>query len=98
MFLETICLINGKVQNLDAHIRRMRKTADYFRFDVPELPDLEELLSPGMENCKVKCSIHYHYEINSIAFVTFKACVIISGPIPSPGNTAIFNFIILVIF
>lgn len=68
MFLETICLINGKVQNLDAHIRRMRKTADYFRFDVPELPDLEELLSPGMENCKVKCSIHYHYEINSIAF------------------------------
>lgn len=68
MFLETICLLNGKVLNIDAHIRRMQQTAEYFRFDAPELPDLVELLTPGMENIKIKCSIHYHNEINSIAF------------------------------
>lgn len=69
MFLETICLLNGKVQNVDAHVKRMESTGSYYGFEPPELPELEEMLTPGMDvNTKLKCSITYHTEINTIVF------------------------------
>ena len=71
MFLETICIINGKVQNIDAHINRMRQTAEYFKFKAPVLPILEELLTSDIKNTKVKCSIHYHNIIKNISFNSY---------------------------
>lgn len=92
MFLETICLLNAKVQNIDAHIRRMHLTAEYFRFDAPELPDLEELLTPGMENIKVKCSIHYYNEISSISFERYIPKVINSLKLVNASPDYAFKF------
>ncbi|MDD4778625.1 MAG: aminotransferase class IV [Fermentimonas sp.] len=92
MFLETICMLNGKVQNLDVHIRRMQRTAEYFRFDPPELPDLEELLTPGMDNIKVKCSIQYHNEINSISFERYFPKVINSLKLVNASPDYAFKF------
>jgi len=92
MFLETICLLNAKVQNIDAHIKRMRQTAEYFRFDAPELPDLEVLLTSGMENFKVKCSIHYHNEISSISFERYIPKVIHSLKLVNASPAYAFKF------
>lgn len=68
MFLETICIQNGEVQNIDAHIKRMQDTASYFSFDAPDLPDIEKLLNDGLCESKVKCRICYHNDISSISF------------------------------
>ena len=40
MFLETICIKNGIVRDIEAHQARMCDTALRFGFPVPELPDL----------------------------------------------------------
>lgn len=92
MFLETICMLNGRVKNIDAHIKRMRQTGEYFRFEAPELPDLEELLNPGMENIKVKCSIHYHNLINSIGFERYIPKEIISLKLINAAPDYAFKF------
>ncbi len=55
MFLETICILNGEVQNIEAHKKRMHETASYFRFNAPELPDIEALLTDGLRESKIKC-------------------------------------------
>lgn len=68
MLLESICLINGKIQNRSMHIKRMRTTGLHFRFTPPDLPDIEGMLAPGMDEVKLKCRITYHTNINSIAF------------------------------
>ncbi len=73
MFLETICILNGKVQNIEAHERRMHSTASYFGFAAPQLPDLESLLTDGLKECKVKCRVCYHNEIKSIEFEKYLA-------------------------
>ena len=68
MFLETICILNGEVQNIEAHKKRMHETASYFRFNAPELPDIEALLTDGLRESKIKCRVCYHYNITSISF------------------------------
>lgn len=68
MFLETICILNGKIQNINSHKKRMQETASYFNFIAPELPDIEALLTDGMHESKVKCRVCYHNEITSIEF------------------------------
>ena len=68
MFLETICILNGEVQNIEAHKKRMQETASYFRFNAPELPDIEALLTDGLRESKIKCRVCYHYDITSIRF------------------------------
>lgn len=73
MFLETICILNGKVQNIEAHERRMHSTASYFGFAAPQLPDIESLLTDGLKECKVKCRVCYHNEIKSIEFEKYLA-------------------------
>lgn len=68
MFLETICILNGKIQNINSHKKRMQETASYFNFTAPELPDIEALLTDGMHESKVKCRVCYHNDITSIEF------------------------------
>jgi|SRR5690554_523390 len=68
MFLETICILNGIVQNINAHKKRMQETASYYGFIAPELPNIEELLADGIKDCRVKCRICYHNDIRSISF------------------------------
>lgn len=68
MFLETICIDNGVVRNWDAHIRRMKATAQHFRFTLPALPDVSERIPSHLSHEKVKCRILYSHHIHEITF------------------------------
>lgn len=68
MFIETICILNGEVQNIEAHKKRMQETASNFKFNAPELPDIEALLTDGLRKSKIKCRVCYHNDIISISF------------------------------
>lgn len=68
MFLETICIDNGSVRNWDAHIRRMKETAQHFRFTLPSLPDVSERVPLHLSHEKVKCRIVYSHRIHEITF------------------------------
>lgn len=68
MFLETLCILNGKIQNIERHKKRMQETATYFRFIAPELPNIESMLPDGLRLSKVKCRVCYHNDINTIEF------------------------------
>ena len=72
MFLETICFIDGEVRNMEAHAKRMRMTGAHFGFEPPDLPDIKGLLTPGMDEVKLKCSITYHTKITSITFERYQ--------------------------
>lgn len=76
MFLETICIKNGKVQNLPAHIHRMRQTAEHFGFSAPRLPRLERIMPMHLRNTKVKCRVEYHQDIQHIHFEAYYPKVI----------------------
>ena len=68
MFLETLCILDGEVQNIEAHKKRMQETASYYRFVAPELPDIKTLLTDGLRESKIKCRVCYHNDITSITF------------------------------
>ena len=69
MFLETICIQKGIVQNPQAHEKRMRETAAHFNFAAPELPTLETLIPEEFSGAeRVKCRIIYHTKIEEITF------------------------------
>ena len=73
MFLETICIKNGIVRDIEAHQARMCDTALRFGFPVPELPDLSAQLPTELRDSqKVKCSVVYHEQILSIAFTAYR--------------------------
>lgn len=72
MFLETICIANGIVQDIEAHRERMRETASHFGFRAPQLPDLVARLSTELRNKRVKCSVTYHEHILGIAFAEYQ--------------------------
>lgn len=76
MFLETICIKNGAVQNLEAHISRMEHTAAYFDFSAPALPCLESMLPEAHRDKKVKCRVEYREDIYNIEFTTYNPKVI----------------------
>lgn len=68
MFIETICIKNSAVQNMDAHIKRMRQTARYHGFNAPALPDLLAQIPAELKDKKVKCTITYHNRILDVSF------------------------------
>jgi 4-amino-4-deoxychorismate lyase len=68
MFLETICIVNGKVQNEQAHTARMQQTAASHRFTAPPLPDLGKMVPKALTDRRVKCRIIYHTTIEEISF------------------------------
>jgi Branched-chain amino acid aminotransferase/4-amino-4-deoxychorismate lyase len=68
MFLESICIEKGIVQNAGAHIERMRQTAARFGFIAPALPGIASLIPSELEEAKVKCRIIYHTSIEKIGF------------------------------
>ncbi len=71
MFLETICIENGKAKNLSAHLNRMRQTAAHFGFIAPTMPDIESLLPANLQKSKVKCRIEYAREILAVEFAAY---------------------------
>lgn len=48
MFLESICILDGRAVNLEAHRERMGLTGNRFGFTAPQLPDLEQLLPESL--------------------------------------------------
>lgn len=73
MFLETICIKNGIVQNIEAHRERMRHTALNFGLQASELPDLSTLIPAELaESNKIKCSVVYHKEIISVQYSDYR--------------------------
>jgi 4-amino-4-deoxychorismate lyase len=71
MFLETICIMNGKVQNEQAHTARMQQTAAAHRFTAPPLPDLEKMLPAALTAGRVKCRIIYHHTLAEVTFAPY---------------------------
>ncbi|MBK5195388.1 MAG: aminotransferase class IV [Proteiniphilum sp.] len=78
MFLETICILNGKVQNEHAHVERMQQTAAYHRITAPPLPGLEKMLPVELTEGRVKCRIIYNNTIEEVAFAPYHPKVIAS--------------------
>ena len=68
MFLETICIQQGEVQNKPRHEERMYRTASHFGFKSPALPDLLPLLPKKLRDTKVKCRIIYRETIQELTF------------------------------
>lgn len=68
MFLETIYIRNGVVQNLQGHIQRMKETAAHFDFTAPALPEIAESIPLDLKNEKVKCRLLYRDKIFEIQF------------------------------
>ncbi len=76
MFLETICIKNGVIQNLEAHISRMEQTGANFGFSAPALPCLVSMLPETLRDEKVKCRIEYREEIKNIDFTAYTPKII----------------------
>lgn len=72
MFLETICIDQGKVLNAAAHIDRMQRTAIHFGFLSPSLPDLFSMLPDALHDVKVKCRILYWETLLDITFEKYQ--------------------------
>lgn len=68
MFLETICILQGEIQNRQSHEERMQRTGVHFGFKAPLLPNLQEFLPGELRDTKVKCRIIYHKTIQEISF------------------------------
>jgi len=72
-FIETLLVKNGKIQNIKYHLKRMEKTAKYFKFQVPssEFKDLNEKLKVKSE--KLRCRIIYNqFGIQNIEYFPIK--------------------------
>jgi 4-amino-4-deoxychorismate lyase len=91
-FLETICIQNGTVQNLEGHLGRMRQTATHFDFIVPDLPELETLMPKEFNNEKVKCRIIYHAEIDEITFEKYTPKIVKSLKLVEASPDYLFKF------
>ncbi|MDD2327996.1 MAG: aminotransferase class IV [bacterium] len=76
MFLESICIINGQPQNMEAHLTRMRLTAAQHGFTAPDLPDPLLLLPDHLNSGKVKWRIEYDEKIVSVEFLPYQPKVI----------------------
>lgn len=76
MFLETICIKNGVVQNPEEHISRMEQTSANFGFSSPALPCLVSMLPESLRGEKVKCRIEYREEIQNIDFTAYTPKII----------------------
>lgn len=72
MFLETICIVDGVVKNPKIHVERMKRTASYFKFIAPTLPELACLLPVKIQVGKVKCRILYHETIREVTFERYR--------------------------
>lgn len=71
MFLETICILHGEIQNRQYHEERMQRTAAHFGFNTPKLSDLPALLPDKLQDTKVKCRIIYHKTIQEVSFESY---------------------------
>ncbi len=76
MFLETICILHGKVQNKKAHAARMQQSAASHLFTAPPLPDLEKMLPVNLTQGRVKCRIIYHHTLEEITFAPYQPAMI----------------------
>lgn len=76
MLLETICILNSKIINIEAHVTRMASSSNHFGFNAPKLPDLLDLLPKELQNRKVRCSITYNSTILDIKFFDYSPRVI----------------------
>ena len=93
MFLETICIQNGVVQNLQAHVKRMRETAAHFNFSAPDISNLETFVPKSIKKCaKVKCRIVYHTKINNITFEKYIPKVVKSLKLVNASPDYSFKF------
>ena len=72
-FIETLFIKNGKIHNLKYHLERIKRTAEYFKFQVPssEFQNLNEKLK--MKNEKLRCRITYNqFGIQNIEYFPIK--------------------------
>lgn len=72
MFLESICINNGRPENLEAHIERMHLTALHHGFRLPVLPGISSILPSHLTQGKVKWRILYREEIQTMEFLPYK--------------------------
>ncbi|MDR0331976.1 MAG: aminotransferase class IV [Dysgonamonadaceae bacterium] len=92
MFLETICIQNGIVYNLQRHVARMQETAAHFGFVVPRLPELETLMPKEFSDERVKCRIIYHAKIDEITFEKYIPKIVKSFKLVEASPNYSFKF------
>lgn len=69
MFLETICIEDGVVRNLEAHEKRVQRTAAHFGFTAPSLSrELENRMPEQPRKGRVKCRVIYRESIQEVTF------------------------------
>lgn len=68
MFLETICIEEGKIRSLEAHLKRMNDTCRAFGMEAPSFPDLLRMLPMALRREKTKCRVVYDDCIREITF------------------------------
>lgn len=92
MFIETICIMQGEVQNKLAHEDRMQRTATHFGFKAPLIPDLKKQLPIELHTGKVKCRIIYYKTIEDISFQLYIAKKITSLKVMEASVDYSFKF------
>lgn len=92
MFLETICIDQAKVCNLEWHISRMQQTAAHFHFQAPVLPNLLQLLPSEHRDYKVKCRILYHENLKEIKFEKYQPKTIKSLQLVEASPDYVFKY------
>jgi len=72
-FIETLLIENGKIKNLNHHLKRMERTAKHFKFQIPssKFQNLNEKLKVKSE--KLRCRITYNqFGIQNIEYFPVK--------------------------
>ena len=76
--MESICIVNGRPQNLELHQERMCFTAAHHGFSAPQLPDIATILPEHLSRGRVKWRIQYKEEIQDMEFNPYRPKTIAS--------------------
>lgn len=85
-FIETIRIKNGRPENMEGHIERMRTTAEHFGFLPPKVPELSVIMPGYLKTGLTKCRLLYDRLIREIKFEAYKPKKISSFVLVDAGS------------
>lgn len=69
-FIETLCIENGELKNVEYHNRRMNETRRFFWNDSPLL-DVRNFVNPEGYEERTRCRLVYGHEIESVEYFPY---------------------------